>query len=190
MELFDRRRYYSCNHCGTFHFMDTPAIEGVHVLGPHDVARSCPICTATLMRALLDDRATIEHCEQCRGLLMPRQAFGEAVWARRASASGPGLPPQPLDSRELKRHIACPSCDQKMDVHPYFGPGNIVIDSCSTCDLIWLDHGELKQITDAPGRDRGTGAAVPRATAADSEPPPPMRLSGRISLLDLWDLLE
>jgi Zn-finger nucleic acid-binding protein len=40
-------------------------------------------------------------------------------------------------------------------VHPYYGPGNVVIDTCSRCDLIWLDFGELKQIADAPGRDRG-----------------------------------
>lgn len=42
-----------------------------------------------------------------------------------------------------------------MDVHPYYGPGNVVIDSCTACSLIWLDYGELQQMTDAPGRDRG-----------------------------------
>lgn len=42
-----------------------------------------------------------------------------------------------------------------MDVHPYYGPGNIVIDTCSRCNVIWLDCGELQQIADAPGKDRG-----------------------------------
>ena len=42
-----------------------------------------------------------------------------------------------------------------MSTHPYYGPGNIVIDSCEGCDAVWLDFGELTQITDAPGRDRG-----------------------------------
>ena len=46
-----------------------------------------------------------------------------------------------------------------MDVHPYYGPGNVVIDTCSACDMVWLDYGELKQITDAPGQDRGTRMA-------------------------------
>jgi Zn-finger nucleic acid-binding protein len=36
----------------------------------------------------------------------------------------------------------------------------VVIDSCVTCDLIWLDFGELRQITDAAGRDRGRPASV------------------------------
>ena len=45
-----------------------------------------------------------------------------------------------------------------MDTHPYYGPGNVVIDSCDRCELVWLDFGELKQIVDAPGQDRGTRA--------------------------------
>jgi len=183
MELFERRRYYHCNHCGTFHFIEAPAVEGVRVLRPHDAALPCPLCRATLMRALLDDRSVVDHCQQCRGLLIARPTFGEAVALRRARASGAALPPTPVDARELDRRITCPSCRARMDVHPYYGPGNVVIDSCSACDLIWLDHGELKQITDAPGRDRGS--SVP--------PAGPLReisAQPRVSLLDLWDLLE
>jgi Zn-finger nucleic acid-binding protein len=40
--------------------------------------------------------------------------------------------------------------------YPHSGPGNVVIDNCAACDLIWLDFGEIRQIVDAPGRDRGT----------------------------------
>jgi Zn-finger nucleic acid-binding protein len=138
------------------------------------------------MRALLDDRQAVDHCEQCRGLLMARSTFGEAVWTRRASASGPAAPPVPIDARELERQIRCPSCRAPMDVHPYYGPANIMIDTCRACDLIWLDQGELKQITDAPGRDRGTGAPMPAAPVTNIEPREPRRLS----LTDLWNLLE
>jgi hypothetical protein len=42
-----------------------------------------------------------------------------------------------------------------MSTHPYFGPGNVVIDNCEACELVWLDCGELRQIVDAPGKDRG-----------------------------------
>jgi hypothetical protein len=101
MELFEQRRYYSCNHCGTFHFIETPAIEGVRVLGPHDAALSCPVCKAALVGALLDDRSRVDHCDQCRGLLIARPTFGEAVWTRRASASGPAVPPLPLEQPPL-----------------------------------------------------------------------------------------
>jgi Zn-finger nucleic acid-binding protein len=183
MELFERRRYYHCNHCGTFHFIETPEVEGVRVLRPHDAALPCPLCQATLMRALLDDRSVVDHCQQCRGLLMERATFGEAVWRRRARAASLAAPPLPLDARELERRVTCPSCHARMDVHPYYGPGNVVIDSCSACDLIWLDHGELTQITDAPGRDRGS---------SDSSSPDPGGASARprLSVSDLWVLLE
>jgi Zn-finger nucleic acid-binding protein len=38
-----------------------------------------------------------------------------------------------------------------MDVHPYYGPGNVVIDTCGKCGLVWLDHGEMAVIENAPG---------------------------------------
>jgi hypothetical protein len=51
-----------------------------------------------------------------------------------------------------------------METHPYYGPGNVVIDSCLQCELIWLDFGELRQIVAAPGRDRGRREQVSRET--------------------------
>jgi hypothetical protein len=54
-----------------------------------------------------------------------------------------------------------------MDVHPYFGPGNVIIDTCGKCDLVWLDFGELKQIEEAPGQDRGR---IPRSIVAADVP--------------------
>ena len=112
-------------------------------------------CRAPLVKALLDGAYAVEHCERCRGILLPRAAFAEAVTRRRARQSGAPAPPVPMDPRELKHVVVCPSCRSQMDVHPYYGPGNVVIDSCQRCDLIWLDFGELTQITEAGGRDRG-----------------------------------
>jgi Zn-finger nucleic acid-binding protein len=154
MQLFDRRRYYFCAYCGAFHFIDPPAVEGVQVLERSSAARPCPLCGAPLAKSLLDDAYPVQHCERCRGLLLSRAAFADAIGRRRAAASGPGVAPVSVDPRELHRKMVCPMCGARMDVHPYFGPGNIVIDTCSRCDVIWLDSGELKQITDAPGRDR------------------------------------
>jgi Zn-finger nucleic acid-binding protein len=37
-----------------------------------------------------------------------------------------------------------------MDTHPYAGPGNVIIDSCGDCWLLWLDRGELARIAHAP----------------------------------------
>jgi Zn-finger nucleic acid-binding protein len=44
----------------------------------------------------------------------------------------------------------------------YLGPGSIVIDTCHTCDLIWLEFGELNKVVNAPGRDRGLPRVKPK----------------------------
>jgi Zn-finger nucleic acid-binding protein len=155
MELFERRRYHFCTYCGTFHFIETPPVDGIQVLERPAGGLSCPLCEAPLAKSLLDDAHAIEHCERCRGFLIARPGFAEATGRRRARESGTPAPPVPIDPRELKRRLHCPSCREPMEVHPYYGPGNVVIDTCSRCDLLWLDSGELKQISEAPGRDRG-----------------------------------
>ena len=40
-----------------------------------------------------------------------------------------------------------------MDNHPYGGGGNVYIDSCEPCSVIWLDGGELRRIVMAPDRE-------------------------------------
>src|SRR5687768_5127556 len=97
MELLERRRYYFCGYCGTFEFLQTAATDAVHVLERPADARPCPLCAAPLARALLDDLHLVEHCEQCRGVLLPRGTFADAVLRRRARASGAPAPPVPLD---------------------------------------------------------------------------------------------
>jgi Zn-finger nucleic acid-binding protein len=170
MELYERRRYYFCKHCGTFHFIENPAAEdGIRVLERPSGALPCPLCGAPLATSLLDDEQRVDHCERCRGLLMLRQRFTEAVNRRRARETGPPVSPPPVDPRELQRQLVCPSCREPMNVHPYYGPGNVVIDTCSRCELIWLDFGELKQITEAPGRDRGRRSAMTSSMDAPSE---------------------
>ena len=151
MELFDRRRYYFCRYCGTFEFLDAARSDGVHVLERKADALPCPLCAAPLAKSLLDDAHVIEHCEKCRGVLVERAVFAMAVSGRRARAAGPGVPLAEIDRREFHRRVTCSRCRTTMDVHPYYGPGNVVIDTCQKCDLVWLDFGELRQIADAPG---------------------------------------
>ena len=46
-----------------------------------------------------------------------------------------------------------------MDTHYYAGPGNIVIDDCASCELNWLDAGELMAIVRAPDHAYDPGGA-------------------------------
>ena len=147
--------HYSCAHCGTIAFPDAVERDGVRLLGPGDSPRPCPACQAPLVRAMVDEYQ-VAHCEKCRGMLLPRRSFAEIVHRRRAWAEGPSVTPIPPDDRELRRRLSCPRCGATMIVDRYYGPGNILMDSCLACDLVWLDYGELKQVIQAPGPDRGT----------------------------------
>jgi Zn-finger nucleic acid-binding protein len=118
-----------------------------------------------MAHAVLDDEHPVDFCTACRGVLLPRAAFAMVTNKRRAWATTPPAEPVPLDRRELHRELACPRCRGRFLTYPHLGPGNIVIDNCTRCDLIWLDFGEMRQVVDAPGIDRGS-RHVPRVDDA------------------------
>jgi Zn-finger nucleic acid-binding protein len=101
------------------------------------------------------------HCNSCRGVLIGQEHSRIIIEYRRARASGPPDPPRPLNRADLRRKLHCPRCRRTMQTHPYYGPGNFVIDSCPHCRFVWLDHGELNTATRAPGRDRGKRRSQP-----------------------------
>ena len=161
MELVESRRYFVCRHCGTNHFPQTVEQDGIRIVGHPAGAPKCPVCNDAMAHALLDDDHPIDFCTRCRGVLLPRATFANVVNKRRAWAEHPPSEPVPFDRRELHRELACPRCGGRFDTYPHLGPGSVVIDNCTRCDVIWLDFGEMKQMVDAPGRDRG-GRQVPR----------------------------
>ena len=154
MELFPNRGYFFCRYCSSFHFPETATSDGVRVLAAAE-GLACPACKRTLSTALLDETHPVHYCTNCRGVLLSRGTFADVVRVRRAWATGTPARPIPPEPAELERRVECPTCGKQLETHPYFGPGNVVIDGCGTCDVIWLDFGELKQIVDAPGKDRG-----------------------------------
>jgi Zn-finger nucleic acid-binding protein len=151
MALLETRPCWKCGHCGTL-ICPEPAADGLRVTG--EPGHPCPTCQRVLVRAVLDDREAIEICEHCKGTLLPRHAFAVVVTARRRAAQTPSVTPVHVSDAELRRRIACPNCAAPMTADWYYGPGNIVIDRCDACDLVWLDAGELARVVDAPGPDR------------------------------------
>jgi len=146
------RDYLACQFCSTFHFPKPleRSADGVIPLGQRADAE-CPVCGIALSHGSIE-RCDALYCEQCRGLLLDGEDFSRVVGRRRAKRTGPCDEPRPLNPEELQRIVNCPVCHRRMDVHPYYGPGNVVVDSCAPCRLIWLDHGEIGAIERAPGR--------------------------------------
>jgi Zn-finger nucleic acid-binding protein len=50
--------------------------------------------------------------------------------------------------------------------YPYGGPGNVNLDSCERCSVIWLDRNELRRIVLAPDHyslySKGDSSGGPR----------------------------
>ncbi len=167
MELFVSRGYFFCRYCGSFHFPDTKTDDGIRIIGEAPEALACAVCSKPLTSAMLDETHPIRYCRNCRGVLIARRGFANVVERRRSWATNTPPPPVLLNRDELERKARCPVCKGPMITHPYYGPGNVVIDSCEPCELVWLDFGELRQIVDAPGKDRGT-KEMPRPVKGDA----------------------
>jgi Zn-finger nucleic acid-binding protein len=152
MEIVEGRGHFRCPFCSTLHFPEPLALsaDGIVPLG-RATETDCPRCGEALSLVALDD-VSARYCATCRGILLASQDFAQVVQSRRSGYSGPDAQPRPLAREHLQHRIECPKCGRSMEVHPYYGPGNQIIDSCHPCRLIWLDSGELAAIERAPGR--------------------------------------
>lgn len=127
-----------------------PGLDRVVPLG-EPAPTACPKCHGSMELASIEDQFLL-LCQACQGLLVQSQVLAQVIQLRRKTYSGPETRPTPLDPQQLKIRIPCPGCGREMDVHPYHGPGNCVIDSCGRCCFTFLDYGELAEIEKAPGQ--------------------------------------
>jgi len=140
--------------CGFCHKVFFPEHEddGVEVSSAlSEPNLNCPVCFQPLVNASLAKNAVL-YCTQCHGLLMPMEIFSELVDDLRANFDRSAVQ-TPADRDDLRRTIQCPKCNLRMDAHRYAGPGNVVVDTCDNCTLIWLDRGEITRIAHAPDNE-------------------------------------
>jgi len=137
-----------CDYCGS---QKTPPMDedGVVVLNP--TAHKCPVCAIALVDASIE-RQEMLYCTRCHGMLLGMEKFLPLLdvlreyryWSRSSQA------PRDFDDGRV---LHCPLCKHEMDHHPYGGGGNLAVDSCESCGVLWLDRGELSRIVAAPDRD-------------------------------------
>jgi Zn-finger nucleic acid-binding protein len=143
MKPAGNRPHLVCRHCSQFYFSEDTN-DGVNVLG-EPTGAACPVCRLPLSSAEVEGE-TVCYCDRCRGFLTPLDAFSRIVSKRRVRHPSPENNAEPFDPLDLERVLTCPNCQQHMEAHPYFGGGNAVVDTCESCQLIWLDAGELNLI--------------------------------------------
>lgn len=189
--------YLQCDYCTSLVFTDeNPAL--VDGLMPVDanVDGCCPACTGQLQAGEIQGRR-IMFCGQCYGVLISNADLGFVVRERRSRrCRQESESPKPINPDAYQRQLHCPACSSRMEVHPYYGPGNVVIDSCNRCFYVWLDHGELRSIERAEGgaerKDlpvyvNGEGEVVIVPDTRDPEyQAPPVRRHPLLTLAELW----
>jgi Zn-finger nucleic acid-binding protein len=142
IDATDKHNPHRCAHCGV------PCADeeddGITVVGAH-VGLICPLCRVALVSAVIEQE-NVCYCGTCHGFLADTETFSVIVAKRRALHWPHEKVTSPIDPAELERQVACPKCHERMDTHPYYGGGNVVVDTCERCSLIWLDDGELAVI--------------------------------------------
>lgn len=187
MKLKADLQSFKCEYCQSIYFPEKND-DGVRVLEEQS-GQDCPVCSAPLMRAFLG-KSPVVYCTKCNGMLIGMGMI-EGMIDRLRSEHAAGSAPPPAEKDDLRRKINCPQCQRPMDAHIYGGPGNVVIDSCEDCCLIWLDRGELMRIARAPD-SRPTSQLSP---SEDSDPQPGdawvdlgERISGGMIIEDIADM--
>ncbi|MFO0978202.1 MAG: zf-TFIIB domain-containing protein [Planctomycetaceae bacterium] len=142
--------YYRCQFCTSL--VQPVEISADRILPTGQTLESCcPCCDISLQSGMMEGRNVL-FCGDCFGLLLRNVDFGAIVSERVSRRVGvEPAEPRPIDPVAYERRVSCPSCKTKMDVHPYYGPGNVVVDTCCECGLIWLDHGEVTRVEQASG---------------------------------------
>ena len=145
--------HYQCPSCTDFYF-PTSIEESADQIQPTGKTTEfkCPICPTTPLEVGTIKDVQVCFCTRCRGFVIDSESLAIAVRELRQNYEGPDDKPKMIDQEQLKKRMSCPTCYRRMEAHPYYGPGNVVLDSCSNCKLSWLDHGELGRIIRAPGK--------------------------------------
>ena len=110
----------------------------------------CAECATDLRGGRLDE-FPVAYCPNCFGVLIDNEGIESLLRIRRSEYKGPDQIPSTVDQQALNRRRSCPNCRGLMEVYAYGGPGNVVMDTCFGCQMVWMDNGEITKIVKAPG---------------------------------------
>jgi len=145
MRVDRERAIFICDYCGS-ETVPPATDDGVMVLG--QAKEKCPLCDQPLKQASLEQYDLL-YCEQCHGMLVSMDDLPQLIAALRTHFAAPAAYIAPRSSDDAERVLHCPKCGAAMDDHVYGGGGNVNVDTCETCESIWLDRGELRKIASA-----------------------------------------
>ena len=148
-----------CDYCGS-QAMPATGEDGVIALEP--TKNNCPVCATVPLSEALIDSHELRYCAQCKGMLFEMDKFLPVIASLREQRYWSRSSQMPHDFN-AGRVLHCPLCRGEMDHHLYGGGGNVAVDSCEACGVVWLDRSELSRIAAAPDQDAYISAEVQEA---------------------------
>jgi Zn-finger nucleic acid-binding protein len=137
-----------CDYCGS---QSTPPVDedGVQVTG--ETTSPCGICHTPLSTARIEARDLL-YCTKSHGILVSMDDFGLMIEDLREHRCRAAALLTPRGPAEFGHDLRCPLCKGAMNYHAYGGGdiGNVMIDSCEDCCVVWLDRGVLGRILITP----------------------------------------
>lgn len=145
---------------------------------------SCPRCSVALTPERLDSK-TAWLCGSCAGLAINLAALRSDVEQQVVNALWQ------LARKSTAAALACPSCRQDLRLIHYtdHNVASLEADLCMSCQLIWLDHGELDAIRRryAPSPQRPSQPRASQPSFAEIKSTDDLRTIG--SAADLVDFV-
>jgi Zn-finger nucleic acid-binding protein len=147
MRLDREKGLFACDYCRGE--AEPPMdVDGVQILG--ETSRPCPVCEGRRLADGMLEKQPLLYCQGCRGMLIPMEKFLSLVEHLRSLRERPAAFLSPRGNHDAERRLACPMCRGRMLNYPYGGGGNVHIESCPACSVLWLDRSELRRIVVAP----------------------------------------
>ncbi len=186
---------FRCQYCGMLH-IPANAQHPLPETKSTKPAITCPVCHIDLAPITVADRYHGHSCPNCQGMLFNQKTFKKSLKERQKQRQPLGHSVSTASGSDPNRLIHCPSCKQGMHTHLNAGSGQVLVDTCQNCKLIWLDYGEFDQAAMA-----SAGGKAKRKYSSPSRPIPGVPTSPKAlkksfkkikkkSKFDIFDLIE
>jgi Zn-finger nucleic acid-binding protein len=114
----------------------------------------CPKCGATLAREAHSEGVSLWRCQGCKGMLLEAgvlERVRDTVRADEFFDIGHPKVGRALDAVPVSR---CPACGGSMHRHSHPAQPHVFIDSCGDCAAVFLDAGELLDLSNESWLER------------------------------------
>lgn len=106
----------------------------------------CPKCQSAMEDKTYGAKITIQRCSQCHGLFCKPHVLSEMREEWMADAVLDVGDPRIGKQYDKIEDINCPECDSKMDMISDPDQSHIWLESCPSCEGIFLDAGEFTDL--------------------------------------------